>query len=45
VNTKLIDNFLRFLESTRTQGSEFVCGIYDENTKLDIDKSEQDEMT
>jgi hypothetical protein len=45
VNTKVIYNFLRFLESTRTQEDEFVCGRYDQNTELDRDNSEQDEMT
>jgi hypothetical protein len=43
-NTKVIDKFLRFPESIRTQESEFVCGRYDQNAKLDRDKSEQDEM-
>jgi hypothetical protein len=42
---KVIDNFLGFLESIRTQESEFVCGRYDQNTELDRDKSEQDDMT
>jgi hypothetical protein len=38
---KVIDNFVRFPESTRIQESEFVHGIYDQNTKLDRDKSKQ----
>jgi hypothetical protein len=45
LNTKVIDNFLRFPESKRTQQSELVCGRYDHNTELDRDISEQDEMT
>jgi hypothetical protein len=45
VNTKVVANFLRFSESTRTQESEFVCERYDQNTELDRDKSEQDDMT
>jgi hypothetical protein len=45
MNTKVIDNFVSFPESTRTQESMFICGIYDQNTKLDRDKSEQDDMT
>jgi hypothetical protein len=45
LNMKVIDNFLRFPESTRTQEFEFVCGRYDQNTELDKDKSEQDDMT
>jgi hypothetical protein len=36
VNKKTVDNFLRFLESTRTQNFEFVCEIYAQNTELDI---------
>jgi hypothetical protein len=44
-NTKVIENFLSFLESTRTQLYEVVCGRYDQNTKLDRDKSEQGNMT
>jgi hypothetical protein len=42
---KVIDNFLNFPESTRTQESEFICGPCDQNTELDRDKSEQDDMT
>jgi hypothetical protein len=45
LNTKVVDNFLSFVESTRTKESEFICGRYDQNTKLDRDKSEQDDMT
>jgi hypothetical protein len=45
LNTKVIDNFLRISDITRTQESEFVSGRYDQNTKLDRDKYEQDEMT
>jgi hypothetical protein len=40
LNTKVTDNLLRFLESIRTQESEFVCEIYDQNTKMNRDKSE-----
>jgi hypothetical protein len=45
LNTKVIDNFLSFSESKRTQESECVCGRYDQNTELDRDKSEQNDMT
>jgi hypothetical protein len=45
LNTKVIVNFLSFLESIRTQESRFVCGRYDQNTEPDRDKSEQDDMT
>jgi hypothetical protein len=45
VNTKVVDNFVRFSKSKRTQESEFLCGRYDENTELDRDNSKQDEMT
>jgi hypothetical protein len=45
LNTKIIENFLSLLERTRKKLSEFVCGTYDQNTELDRDKSEQDEMT
>jgi hypothetical protein len=45
LNTKVIDNFLRFPESIRTQESKFVCERYDQNTELDRDKSEQDKMS
>jgi hypothetical protein len=45
LNTKVIENFRRFPESTRTQESEFVCGRYDQNTELDRDKSGKDKMT
>jgi hypothetical protein len=34
VNKKVVDNFLRFPESTRTQNFEFVCEIYAQNTEL-----------
>jgi hypothetical protein len=44
-NTKVRENFPRFPESIRTQLSEFVCGRYDHNAKLDKDKSEPDDMT
>ncbi len=44
LNTKVIDNFLTFLESTRTEECEFVCGRYDQNTEVDRDKSEQDDI-
>jgi hypothetical protein len=40
VNTKVVGNFLNFPESTKTQESEFICLRYDQNTKLDRDKSE-----
>jgi hypothetical protein len=43
-NMKVIDNFVRFPESTRIQESEFVCVIHDQNTKLDRGKSEQGDM-
>jgi hypothetical protein len=43
--TKVIENVLRFPESIRTQESQFICGRYDQNTELDTDKSEQDDMT
>jgi hypothetical protein len=39
LNTKGIDNFIRFLESTKTQESKFVCGRYDRNIKLDSHSS------
>jgi hypothetical protein len=45
VNTKVVENFARFPKSIITQISEFVCGIYDQTTKLYRDKSKQDEMT
>jgi hypothetical protein len=45
LNTKIIENFLSLLERTRKKLSEFICGTYDQNTELDRDKSEQDEMT
>jgi hypothetical protein len=45
MNMKVIENFLRFPESTKTQEYEFLCGRYDQNTELERDKSEQDEMT
>jgi hypothetical protein len=45
MNTKVIENFLAFLENIRTQEYEFVCGRYDQKTKLDRDKSEQYNMT
>jgi hypothetical protein len=45
MNTKDIENFQRFPESTRAQESEFVCGRYDQITELDRDKSEHDDMT
>jgi hypothetical protein len=41
---KVVETFLIFSESTRTAESKLVCGRYDQNTKLDRDKSEQDEM-
>jgi hypothetical protein len=44
LNTKVIDNFQSFQESTRIQESEFVCGRYDQNTELARDKSEQDKI-
>jgi hypothetical protein len=37
MSTKLVENFIRFLESVRTQESEFVCERYDQNTELDRD--------
>jgi hypothetical protein len=43
LNMKVIDNFC-FPESTRTQEFEFVCEIYDQNTELDRDRSERDDM-
>jgi hypothetical protein len=45
VNTKVVDNFVGFPESTRTQIFDFVCEIYGQNIKLDRDKFEQDKMT
>jgi hypothetical protein len=45
LNTKVIENFRSFPESTRTQESEFICGRYHQNTELDRDKSEQNDMT
>jgi hypothetical protein len=45
LNTKVIENFLSFLERTRTQESEFIWGRYDQNVELDRDKSEQGDMT
>lgn len=30
-NKKVVDNFLRFLESTRTLNFEFLCEIYAQN--------------
>jgi hypothetical protein len=44
MHTKVVGNFLIFLESIITQISEFVCGRYDQATNLDRDKSKQDEM-
>jgi hypothetical protein len=35
VNKKVVDSFLSFSQSTRTQNSEFVCEIYAQNTNLD----------
>jgi hypothetical protein len=45
MNMNVVDNFLIFLESNRTQEYGFVCRKYDQNTELDKDKSGQDEMT
>jgi hypothetical protein len=45
LNMKVIENFLSFPESIRTQLFEFVCRRYDQNIKLHRDKSKQDEMT
>jgi hypothetical protein len=45
VNTKVVDNFVGFPESTRIQIFDFVCEIYGQNIKLDRDKFEQDKMT
>jgi hypothetical protein len=45
VNMKVVENVIRFPESTRTQISEFVYGIYDQNTELDRDKLLQNEIT
>jgi hypothetical protein len=36
VNTKVVDNFLSFPESIRKLNSGFVCEIYVQNTKLNI---------
>jgi hypothetical protein len=40
VNKKVVDNFITFPESTRTQASEFVWERYGQNTELDRDNSE-----
>jgi hypothetical protein len=37
VNTKVLDNFIRLLESTRTLNSKFVCDVYAQNAELDKD--------
>ena len=42
---KVVENFPCFSESTRTLKSEFVCGRYGQNTELDREESEPDEMT
>jgi hypothetical protein len=39
VNKKVVDNFLRFVESTRTLNFEFVCEIY---VGLDIEPARLD---
>jgi hypothetical protein len=45
VNTKVVDKFVSFPESTITKESESVYGRYDQNNKHGRDKCEQDEMT
>ena len=45
MNTKVVDNFLSFPESTRIQKSEFVWWRYRQNTELDRDKTDLDVMT
>jgi hypothetical protein len=35
VNTKVVDNFLRFPYSKRTLNSKYVCENYAQNTELD----------
>jgi hypothetical protein len=45
LNTKGLENFLRFPESKITEESEFVCQRYDQNTELDRDHFEQNDMT
>jgi hypothetical protein len=45
VSTKVVENFVSFPERIRTQIFEFVCGGYDQNTELDRDKFEKDEIT
>jgi hypothetical protein len=45
VNVIVVENFLNFPESRRTQISKFVRGRYDQNTELDRDKLEHDETT
>jgi hypothetical protein len=41
---KIVDNFLSFLGSTRTLNFEFLCEIYAQNTELDRNWSDKDEM-
>ena len=45
LNTKVVENFSSFPESTRTQESEFVWEIYGRNTKLDREDSDLDAPT
>jgi hypothetical protein len=45
VNVKIVDNFISLLESIIIQIFEFICGRYNQTTKLDRDKSEQGNMT
>jgi hypothetical protein len=44
VNENVLYNSLSFPESTGTLISEFVCEIYAQNTELDRNKSDKDEM-
>jgi hypothetical protein len=45
LNKKVVENFLICPESKRTQESAFICQRYDQNTKLDRDNFEQNDMT
>ena len=42
---KVVDNYPSFRKSIRTLKSEFVCGRYHQNTKLDRNNSEPDKDT
>jgi hypothetical protein len=45
VNTKVLENLVRFPESRRMQIFKYVLDRYDQNTKLERDKLEQDDKT